>query len=73
MKILLNIPFAVDVFIKALYANNQNAFQLGFGPSNFVPEQCNSSSVDFLSCLSLLPEFILFLPEFRKKLSVQTD
>lgn len=55
-------PLAVNVFIKAFlivfYCISRIEIQLGFGPSNFLCAQLNSSSIALLCCLPILPDFI---------------
>lgn len=58
MESLLISPFVIDVFIKAFfiifYYTSQIEFHLGFGSSNFLPIQFDSSFVVLFSCLPLL-------------------
>lgn len=76
MEILLNIPVA-DVFIESFFivfsGSDQVKFQMGFGPSSFLPAKPNNILVVVLSCLSLLPKdinnkffFIYIFAEFFK-------
>lgn len=57
MEILLNIPVA-DVFMEGFLIvfsdSDQVKFQVGFGPSNFLPAKFHNIVVVVLSCLSLL-------------------
>lgn len=63
----------MEILLKKVYfvffCTSQIEFQLGFGPSNFLPVQLDTSVI-LLSSLCFLPEFMnsLFLPEFLKKL-----
>lgn len=66
MEILLNIPVA-DVFMVK--------FQMGFGPSNFLPAKPHNIFVVVLSCPSLLPKdinnfFFIYNFDFFKYLCV---